>query len=102
MLSLQVTVKHGDQEGVQAFVDGFSGEFLVDRDDQIAEAVAVLQPAASGTCGPGGMCAALICGPPGTGKSHCGDDALFKLSKLQAQRLCMEKVTCRSAAAVKS
>ena len=100
--SLHVTVKHGDQEGVQAFVDGFSGECLVDRDRQIAAAVAALQPVASGTCGPGGMRAALICGPPGTGKSHCGDDVLFKLSKLQAQRLCMEKVTCRSAAAVTS
>jgi len=66
-LSLDVTVKHGDQEGVQAFVDGFSGEYLVDRDPQIAAAVAALQPVASGTCGPGGMRAALICGPPGTG-----------------------------------
>jgi hypothetical protein len=48
------------------------------------------------------MCAALICGAPGTGKSHCGEEVLYRLSKLQARRRCMEKVTCRSAAAVKS
>ena len=103
-LSLPVTIEHSDQEGVQAFVDCYSGESLVDREDQIAAAVAVLQPAAAGSPAPGGAstCVALICGPPGTGKSHCGEEALYRLSKLRAQRRCMEKVTCRSAAAVTS
>jgi hypothetical protein len=99
---LTVLLKHSDQAGAQAFVDKFTGDALVDREDQIAAAVAVLQPAADGTAVAGGMYAALICGPPGTGKTHCGEEALYRLSKFQAQRRCMDKVTCRSALAVKS
>lgn len=102
VLSLPVTVSLSDQAGVQAFVDSFSGESLVDREVQVGGAVAALQRAATGSCAAGGMCAALICGAPGTGKSHCGEEVLYRLSKLQERRRCMEKVTCRSAAAVKS
>jgi hypothetical protein len=48
------------------------------------------------------MCAALICGAPGTGKSHCGEEVLFRLGRASRGGTCMDKVTCRSAAAVKS
>ncbi len=101
-LLLPVTIKHSDQAGVQAFVDRFSGDMLVDREGQISKAAAVLQAAADGTAVSGSMCVALICGPPGTGKSHCGEEVLFRLSKVQAEGSCMEKVTCRSAPVVKS
>jgi hypothetical protein len=101
-LLLSVTVQHSEECDVQAFVDSFSGEHLVDRDKQIAAAFAVLQPDAAASGATGGLRAALICGQPGTGKSHCGDEVLFRLGQLHVHRRCMEKVTCRSAAAVKS
>ena len=101
-LSLAVTIQHSDECDVQAFVDRFSGEYLVDRELQIAAAAAVLQADTAGAGVRGGMSAALIYGQPGTGKSHCGDEVLFRLSEVRVQRRCMEKVTCRSAAAVKS
>ena len=99
---LPVSVKHSVQVGVQAFVDRFSGDMLVDREVQIAAAAAVLQAVADGTAVSGSMSIALICGAPGTGKSHCGEEVLFRLSKVQVDGSCMEKVTCRSAAAVNS
>ena len=101
-LSLAVTIQHSDECDVQAFVDRFSGEYLVDRERQIVAAAAVLQADTAGAGVRGGMSAALIYGQPGTGKSHCGDEVLFRLSEVRVQRRCMEKVTCRSAAAVKS
>jgi hypothetical protein len=36
------------------------------------------------------------------GKLHCGEEVLFRLSKVQVDGSCMEKVTCRSAATVNS
>ena len=99
---LPVSVKHSVQVGVQAFVDRFSGDMLVDREVQIAAAAAVLKAVADGTAVSGSMSVALICGAPGTGKSHCGEEVLFRLSKVQVDGSCMEKVTCRSAAAVNS
>ena len=99
---LDVTISHSDQAGVQAFVDRFSGDMLVDREGQISAAAAALRGAADGTAVSGSMSVALICGPPGTGKSHSGEEVLFRLSEVQAEGGCMEKVTCRSAAAVTS
>ena len=61
-LSLAVTIQHSDECDVQAFVDRFSGEYLVDRERQIAAATAVLQADTSGAGVRGGMSAALIYG----------------------------------------
>ncbi len=94
-----IVVKHSDQAFSQAYVDKFSGKSLVDREKQIADAEAVLRPAAAGN---GGIHAAFIYGGPGMGKSQCGEEVLRLLGKFQARDGCMEKVTCRSALAVKS
>lgn len=94
-----VVVKHNDQAFSQAYVDKSSGKFLVDREKQMEDAEKVLGPAAAGESG---IRAAFLFGGPGMGKSQCGEEVLHRLGKIRAHNRCMEKVSCRSALAVKS
>jgi hypothetical protein len=90
------------QAGAQAFVDKYSGFALIDREEQITHAVAALQPVVSGIAARDSMHAALIWGPPGTGKSQSAEAALFRLNESRAAVCCMDNVNCRYPSTVAS
>jgi hypothetical protein len=101
-LCAPVLLHDSPQAGVQPIVDQHSGIALVDRETQISDAVTLLQPLVSGAHSAGEMFAALILGPSGTGKSSCGHEVMYRLSKRKLPECCMDEITCRNATTVRA